>query len=177
MMFSNPIKKWRKKRRDRIYEGPCIDGGTRISYDTDAPKEIISDILVKFSCRYSTLSFVDECEMPVGDYKFTAIRENDGAGCTAECIRGPLGGKKIASKLPASVLDEIAALIKRHGIESLNGRYYKVSGLPDFYGASIDAEYESGETLYCYNNQDPIFPIEFAVELYRIFGMADNGDE
>ena len=176
-MFLNLIKKWRKKRRDRIYEGPCIDGGTRISNDIDAPKEITSDTLVKLSCRYSTLSLIDECEIPVGDYKFTATRENDGAGCTAECIRGSLGGKKISRKLPCEVLDRIAALIKEHGIESLNGRYYKVSGLPDFYGASIDAEYESGETLYCYNNQDPIIPIEFAIELYRIFGMADSGDE
>ena len=50
-MFLNLIKKWRKKRRDRIYEGPCIDGGTRISNDIEAPKEITQDYLVAERAR------------------------------------------------------------------------------------------------------------------------------
>ena len=48
-------------------------------------------------------------------------------------------------------------LFKKYNVAKQNGIYYKVSGLPSFYGLKIDVTYDSGENLYCYNNQDLIF--------------------
>lgn len=39
MCLAKWLRRRKKRRRERIYEGPCMDGGTRISNDTDAPNE------------------------------------------------------------------------------------------------------------------------------------------
>ena len=168
-------RKWKKRRRERIYEGPHIDGGTRISKDEGAPKEIKSNVIIDFSCIASTLSLIDEeLNLPRGVYSFTAKRENDGAHCTVSCSVGTEAGKSQEKKRPLSVLDQIDNLFKKYNVAKQYGIYYKVSGLPSFYGLKIDVTYDSGENLYCYNNQDLIFSNDFIKELFQIFGVSSK---
>ena len=173
MCIGKWIKRWRKRRRDRIYEGPCVDGGTRISYDTGAPKEIASRELTRFSCGFSALSLIEEdTRLPQGVYHFSATKEEDGIICTVECKNSRvLAGGERKSIRSDDILVKIEALLRKYNVAQRNGSHYKVSGLPDFYGAMVDAAYASGETLYCYNNQDPFLPAEMIRELCCLFGI------
>lgn len=180
MCLGKWIKKWRKRRRDRIYEGPSveIDGGTRIRHDTDAPKVIESRELTRFFCRFSALSLMEEdAQLLRGVYDFSAAKGEDGVSCTVSCSNpAVLGGERKEMRSEA-FLAELEMLLRKYNVAQYNGSYYKVSGLPDFYGATVDAAYASGETLYCYNNQDPFLPVDFVQELCRLFGITAEGTE
>ena len=150
-----------------------IDGGTRIRRDTDAPKEITSRELIRFSCRFSGLSLMEEdTQLPRGVYDFGAARGEQGVECTVSCSNPKVLDGERKEWRTDGILTEIDALLRKHNVAQHNGNYYKVSGLPDFYGAKVDAEYASGETLYCYNNQDPFLPVSFVQELCCLFGIA-----
>lgn len=175
MCLKNWFKQRRSRRRARIYEGPSmeIDGGTRIRHDTDAPKVIESRELTRFSCRFSALSLMEEdTQLLRGVYDFSASRGEDGVSCTVGCNNPAVLDGERKEWRTDGILAEIDALLRKHNVAQHNGNYYKVSGLPDFYGAKVDAEYASGETLYCYNNQDPFLPVSFVQELCRLFGIA-----
>ena len=180
MCLSEWFKRRRRRRRARIYEGPSmeIDGGTRISYDTGAPKEIASRELTRFSCRFSALSLIEEdTRLPQGVYHFSATKGEDGITCTVECKNSRvLAGGERKSIRSDDILVKIEALLRKYNVAQHNGSHYKVSGLPNFYGAKVDAAYASGETLYCYNNQDPFLPAEMIRELCRLFGIAPKNE-
>lgn len=179
MCLIKRYKRWRHRRRDRIYEGPCEDGGTRIRHDTDAPKEICSRELIRFSCRFSAYSLQrEESGLWPGVYSFSASKGEGGVACTAKCNNPrvlPTGERKFTGG--EDVLIALEALLREHGVARYNGSYYKVSGLPDFYGATVDAEYASGETIYCYNNQDPFLPVELIRALCRLFGVRQEQED
>ena len=171
MCLLKHLKEWRHRRRERIYEGPCEDGGVRISRDADAPKEIESRTLVEFSCLVSLLSVMQEdTALPCGIYRFAAKRTEDGEGCILSYGRDLPKSEQYEKKLPLSFHDELEELIRKYAVAQYNGQYYKVSGLPYFYGASLDAAYASGEAISCYNNQDPFLPIPMVEELCRLCG-------
>ncbi len=171
MCLSDLIKRWRKRRRDRIYEGPCEDGGTRISNDTNAPKEIISRELIRFSCRFCSISLIDETRILGGMYHFSADKTEDGVSMSVKCNNPRVLDGELTKIRPDSFMKKLEAILRKYDVAQYNGKYYKVSGLPNFYGASVDAEYASGETLYCYNNQDPFLPVEMILELCSLFGI------
>ncbi|MBE6691522.1 MAG: hypothetical protein E7590_09670 [Ruminococcaceae bacterium] len=180
MCFCKWYKRWRSRRRARIYEGPHaeVDGGTRIRRDTDAPKEIESRELIRFSCRFSALSLMEEdTQLPRGVYDFGASKGEGGVSSTVDCNNPKVLGGERREVRTEEFLAELEQLVREHNVAQYNGQYYKVSGLPDFYGATVDAEYASGETLYCYNNQDPFLPIPFVRELCRLFDLSgEDGD-
>jgi len=174
MCITNLIKRWRSRRRARIYEGPSpeVDGGTRIRIDKDAPKEINSRELIRFSCRFSSVSISDEdTRLKRGVYYFGASASEDGVSCTVGCNNTQVLRENRVETRSLEIMAELEALLREYDVAQYNGKYYKVSGLPDFYGAKVDAEYASGETLYCYNNQDPFLPIAFVEALCKIFGI------
>ena len=174
MCLKNWFKQRRSRRRARIYEGPSmeIDGGTRIRRDTDAPKEITSRELICFSCRFSALSLMEEdTQLPRGVYDFGASKGEDGVSSTVDCNNPKVLGGERREVRSEEFLAELESLLRKYNVAQYNGQYYKVSGLPDFYGAKVDAEYASGETLYCYNNQDPFLPLDLIRALCRAFGI------
>ena len=168
------FRRQKKRRRDRIYGGPCIDGGTRICNDTDAPKEIVSRDLTRFSCTVSTLSLAEEdTRLRCAVYSFEAEATEAGVRVAVSCSRGVDTGMKREETREDAFLTTLEALIRAHDVARLNGKSYKVSGLPDFYGSMLSASYASGEEIYCCNNQDPILPIAFLRELCRLFGVIN----
>ncbi len=172
------LRKWfrlrKLRRRARIYEGPCEDGGTRIKRDEDAPKEIRSRELLRFSCRFSTLSMLpSDTGLRPGQYSFVAVLEGDGVRGTAEYSAPGSGNTEERSAVyPPDFFPKLEALIRQYSLARYNGLYHKVSGLPSFYGSMVDAVYASGETLYSYHNQDPFIPVEMMRELCRLYGLA-----
>lgn len=168
------FKRWRSRRRARIYEGPSpeVDGGTRIRIDKDAPKEINSRELIRFSCRFSSVSIPDEdTRLKYGVYYFGASASEDGVRCTVGCNNPQVLRENRVETRSLEFMAELEALLREYDVAQFNGRYYKVSGLPDFFGSMVDAEYASGETLYCYNNQDPFLPIPLILALCKAFGI------
>ena len=172
MCLIKKFKEWRHRRRERIYEGPEMDGGTRIRRDVDAPLEIISRELVKFECTYSALSLIDDDTLLRGVYTFSASVQ--GNGCTVSYGVSTHSGSSVCEPRPAQLLCDIEELIRRYNVSQHNGRYYKVSGLPDFFGASVEAEFASGEYISCYNNQDPFLPAEMIRELWLLFSECER---
>ena len=172
MCLSAKIKAWRKRRRDRIYEGPSIDGGTRICHDTDAPKDILSHEILRFSCRFSSSSLLEEdTNLTSGLFHFTAEKREEGAETSVSVLHSRRGEINQAKMRPSCFLEEIDGILQKHDIARFNGLYYKVSGLPDFFGASVSVTYASGETLDCYNNQDPFLPLAFILALCQAYGI------
>ena len=174
MCLSKWIKAWRKRRRDRIYEGPSaeIDGGTRICHDTDAPKDIFSHEILRFSCRFSSSSLLEEdTNLTSGLFHFTAEKREEGVETSVSVLHSRRGEINQAKMRPSCFLEEINGILQKHDIARFNGLYYKVSGLPDFFGASVSVTYASGETLDCYNNQDPFLPLAFIIALCQAYGI------
>jgi len=175
MIFTNLTKKWRKKRHDRIYEGPYEDGAARTNIDQSAPKEIISSDLITFSCKYSTLAFVEEdTGLKCGVYYVGASLDKQSVICTVDCSEGIDEGKKRTEVRPLSFLSDIDDIIKKYGVAAHNGCFHQVSALPDFYGVEVEAEYTSGENISCSNNEDVFLPIEFLRELCQAFGVKNT---
>ena len=44
-----------------------------------------------------------------------------------------------------NIMDVLQKIVKNHNLVQNNGHVYKVSGLPDQFGAWLEVEYESGE--------------------------------
>ena len=167
-------KRWKTRRRKRIIEGPCEDGGVRTRHDTEAPKEILSRDLARFLCSFSTVSYMEE-DVPVkiGFYTLSATISEDGM---VLCQASFEGRETIRNeeKKSSGFLKRLDELLRQYNIAMHNGRYYHVSGLPKFYGATLEADYLSGETIRCYNNQDMFFPLPFLGELCQLFSIGEK---
>ena len=178
MCILNLFKKWKAKRRARIYEPPYEDGGVRRRYQQDAPKQINSRVLNDFSCRFSTLAYVrDEIKMNIGVYEFKAKRETDGVKIAVYCTYGFEAGKKIEKTLSEEFLVELDEIIKTYNLAEKNGYFSSVSGLPNFYGSTVDATYESGENIYFFDNQDNLLSVDCMKDVCRLFGLNYKTDE
>ena len=176
MCIIKKLKERKRKRRERIYEGPYEDGGTRRRIDTDAPKDISSNELEYFFCRFSTLSIMeDDSNLHCAEYAFGATKKEDGVHCTVSCKYG-LEIKREEIR-PHELLSTLNELIKRYEISKHNGKFYDVAGLPYFYGSEIDAVFKSGEEIHARNNQDPFIEIGFMQELCSAFGISQINEE
>lgn len=75
-------------------------------------------------------------------------------------------------------MNDLQKIVKNHNLVQHNGLSYRVSGLPDRFGAVLEVEYESGERIYASNNQDnylSIAAMEALKELFR--GQFEAADE
>ena len=174
MCFKDLIKEWRKKRRDRIYEGPFEDGGTKTNVDLDAPKKIDSSSLSRFSCKYSTLSFLEEdTGLRCGVYYVEASKDNDRVILTVACSEGIDTGARRTEARPLAFLATLDGILKKYDVAAHNGYYSHTNALPDFYGVNVEAEYSSGEILTASDNNEVFLPIEFLRELCIVFGIEN----
>ena len=169
------FKKMRKRRRDRIYEGPCEDGESKTTVNPNAPKNVQSVDLIYFSCKYSTLAFLEEdSNLKGGVYYLSAsLEENGSVIYTVDCSEGIDVGSCRKEAGSIELLKEIDKILKRYDVASHNGYHHSVQALPDFYGVKIEADYSSGEQIYCYDNQDVFLPVEFLRELCNLFGVKN----
>lgn len=170
------FKKMRKRRRDRIYEGSYEDGGVIVNDDPQAKKSVESRDLISFYLKYSTLAFLEEdTNLKSGVYCLGACLEKDGSAvsCTVDCSEGIDVGSVRKERRSIEFLSRVDEILKKYDVASRNGYYHNVQGLPDFYGVKVDASYSSGESIYCFDNQEAFLPFELLRELCTLFDVKN----
>lgn len=147
----------------------AIDGGVQTCVDSTAPKCIRSTALVRFSCTTSCLA-ADENEVLSGRvYTLTAHLQNG-------VVHGRYDdydryGKAQAGTFEAdgTFMDAVQAIVSAHDLAAHNGCYCRVSGLPDNYGASLSAIYDSGEQIDAADNETNFLPPAATRALVSLF--------
>ena len=71
-----------------------------------------------------------------------------------------------------SFMTSLQELVSKYNFAQYNGYISKVSGLPDMYGAKLDINYASGESIYAHDNQDCFIPFEAIEEFVSFFNSA-----
>ncbi len=148
-----------------ITDGP-VDGGVIDSSDPDAPKTIESKQLIIFECRFSTMDDAEPGTLGNHIYELEARLEN---GAVKGVYRIADTGEERLFRESHEFLSEIRALIETYDLAQHNGHAYAVSGLPEEYGARIDAQYASGESIYASDNQENFLSREAMTALVRLF--------
>ena len=78
-------------------------------------------------------------------------------------------GETHSFRVSQKFLGEVQILVASYSLAQYNGHDYTVAGLPDEYGAQLDVQYASRESIYAYDNQDNFLPLEAMNELLNLF--------
>ena len=146
-----------------------IDGGVIIDTSYDAPKEIKSTEMKSFYCQFSNYGlFNEDTYLENRIYTFEAALKNDIVQGSYQ-IHGRGETMKENFETEPEFLKDVQKIVKEHYLAENNGHSYKVSGLPEQYGAVLEVEYESGEHIYASDNQHNFFSIETMEALEKLF--------
>ena len=146
-----------------------IDGGVIIDTGYDAPKEIKSTEMKSFYCQFSNYGLVNkDTYLENRIYTFDAVlKDNTVQGSYQIHGRGDSIEERFETE--SEFLKDVEKIVREHHLAENNGHSYRVSGLPDQYGAVLDVEYESGEHIYASDNQHNFFSIETMEALEQLF--------
>lgn len=147
-----------------------IDGGVILDHSTDAPKTIVSTQIVSFSCEFSTLSLMEETVLENDVYELEATLEGDLVTGSMQARRSD----RHTFTADSAFLEQLQQIVAQYDLAQFNGTVYKVSGLPDQYGAYLNVTYESEEQIYASNNQDCFLPLGAMEELWELFLSQTN---
>ena len=147
-------------------EDAPMDGGVVDNSDTDAPKTIESKQLVAFDCRFSTVTDAEPGALGNHIYELQARLEN---GAVKGVYRVADTGEERLFRESHAFLSEARALIETYGLAQHNGHSHTVSGLPDDFGARLDARYASGESIYASDNQENFLSRDAMEALVKLF--------
>ena len=143
-----------------------IDGGATDNSDTNAPKSIESTQIISFNCRFSTMDVDEPGELGNHIYFLQAKPENGG-------VKGMYQvqdtGEEHSFRASQNFLGELQTLVAIYQIAQHNGHVYTVAGLPNEYGAQLNVQYTSGESIYANDNQDNFLTLEAMNELLKLF--------
>ncbi len=150
---------------------PPEDGGVNKRINRDAPKSIVSESIISFTCAFSTVAIADDIPIEHGVYTLSA-RLKDGAVRGEYKMRTRTGeGEQFLFRDSHRFLSEVQKTVRAYNFAKFNGKEYSVSGLPDLYGAKIHIVYASGERIDASNNQSNFLPVEALTELVKLFLM------
>lgn len=148
------------------------DGGVN-NYDSgkDAPKTVISTEIESFECELSFVSaFTEEqSELEGRVYTLSASFENGSVKCKSEWYDryGESGKNEFVSD--NSFMISLQNIVSEYELAKFNGYSNRVNGLPDMYGALLNIEYASGESIYAYDNEENFVPSDAADKLIKLF--------
>lgn len=134
-----------------------IDGGVQHYDDTDAPKTIVSTQIVSFSCQFSAYSLSFDSSPVAGRYHTLYAGEGEGR---YEARGGGTVYEAFEFVPDAAFFAALQQLVAKYDLAQYNGKSYTVSGLPPDYGAKLNIQYESGESIYASNNQSCFLSVE-----------------
>ena len=150
------------------------NGGVVKRFYQDAPKEIISNELVKFSCRFSTkFSTVKSSTPKPAIYSLEAQVVENTVLCSI-LVSSREEKLKREETRDLAFITKLEKLLRKHEVANLNGYHHSVSGLPSFFGSTLTASYKSGEEIHFYDNQTCILKQDFTKELCILFGLEDK---
>lgn len=143
-----------------------IDGGATDNSDTNAPKSIESTQIISFDCRFSTMDVAEPGKLGNHIYLLQAKLENGGVKGMYQ-VRDT--GEEHSFRASQNFLGEVQTLVAIYDLAQHNGHDYTVAGLPDEYGAQLNVQYASCESIYAYDNQDNFLTLEVMNELLKLF--------
>ena len=149
-----------------IEDDDPIDGGATDKSDTNAPKSIESTQIISFNCRFSTMDIAEPGKTGNHIYQLQAKLENGAVKGMYQVIDT---GEAHSFRVSQKFLGEVQILVAIYSLAQYNGHNYTVAGLPDEYGAQLDVQYASRESIYAYDNQDNFLPLEAMNELLNLF--------
>ena len=154
-----------------------IDGGVK-TYNSgeDSPKVIESTEIISFEFEVSLYNIVveEESELVGRNYKLSAVLEDEAVKSKIKWRDRAGAGEEHDFTADTSFMTSLQELVSKYNFAQYNGYISKVSGLPDMYGAKLDINYASGESIYAHNNQDCFIPFEAIEELVEIFEEAEK---
>ena len=158
--------------RDTVREADEIDGGVRHRIDEDAPHVIESENITSFELETSHFSLADVEDG--GLYSMKAVLEGDSVNI--KFVRRERNGKVMSHAYVegAEFMKKLYGIVKKYDFAQYNGKYYRVSGLPDMYGSEIHVTFDSGERIDSRDNQTPFIPVEAVRELSDLFTPKTN---
>ncbi len=168
--FGREMRELFEKKGAKTSEEPIDGGVTDNNTDYDAPKEIHSDNLVRFSAGFY---HEDKFDSSKGRY-YTFILGPDSNG--AIILKDSVGVDGF--EVSQSVLDGVQTIIKKYDLAKLNGIDKITAGLPpEFEECDFCAEYDTGESIRFSENSDP--SSEWGRELidYLADIFAEHGDD
>jgi len=146
-----------------------IDGGVQHYEDAGAPKVIHSTKIVSFSCQFSAYALSMDSSPVAGQYH-TLYAGPDGGRYEARA--GGEVREQFTFTPDGAFFDALQQLVADHAFAAYNGTTYTVSGLPPDYGAKLNIQYASGESIYASNNQSCFLPLEATEALVALFLSA-----
>ena len=152
------------------YDTDDIDGGVQHFEDTGDPKTIYSTKIISFHCEFSTTDLMMDSSPIAGRYH-TLHAESSGANYEARGGGTVYDERKFTPD--KAFFDVLQQIVAKYDFAQYNGQYYTVSGLPPDYGAKLNIQYDSGESIQCSNNQSCFIPLEAMEEIVSLF-YPDN---
>ena len=152
------------------YDTDDIDGGVQHAEDTGAPKTISSTQIISFHCEFSTTDLMMDSSPIAGRYH---TLHADSSGANYEARGGGTVYDEREFTPDEAFFDALQQIVAKYDFAQYNGQYYTVSGLPPDYGAKLNIQYDSGESIQCSNNQSCFIPLEAMEEIVGLF-YPDN---
>ena len=145
------------------------DGGVQNDTSYDAPKTIESTQIIAFSCEFSGFTMDEKDTRLAGRaYQLEAKLEN-GAVKGSHHAYTRFDGEKKTFRASHSFMNDLQQVVAEHDLAQHNGLSYRVSGLPEGYGALLTVDYASGEHIYASDNQNCFLSIDAMEALEALF--------
>lgn len=151
-------------------------GGTGGNFDHtnhNAPKTISSKQITSFEYTFNTSNlnqFYDR-NIPYQGCTFCLVREEDGARCKgfSTGFSGYFAMFDFEFLAPLSSLDDLQVIIDEHNLAKVNGVNEGSIGIIEDYISRFQVKYESGESIFAYNNAGPVLSDQATIDLYDYF--------
>lgn len=159
-----------------MFDSQPVCGGTNKSWDSDAPKEIVSADLVYFSADTSLNTFSVHGAY---DYIFAyAVKTENGnllyfnGRQDPYCKQAGILTGFAAAFVTYDIFPELDGIAKKHNFVCGNGSHSQTAGLPQNFGGAMYLKYASGEYISKSSNQSPVFGPDAADETGRLYGKV-----
>ena len=145
-----------------------IDGGHYDKSDPNASKEVKSEDLTEFYFDGAPGEFDDEA-LPALRYMFSAKLEGGKLSGVYTVLNRDDSELKKKFTSDKALMVKLNEIIKSYDLPSFNGLYEMTAGIPNDYGAELEAVYASGETIEAYSNDSCFISVEAFKEIERLF--------
>lgn len=139
--------------------------------DPNAPKTVSSTEITQFYCYFSTTTMAEPGTL--GNSRFTMSAKKDGDTVTGSL---QIDGMREFSRefaADASFMEELQSVgYEMFEMAQYNGISHHVAGLPEDFGATLDVQYASGESIYAADNQDNFLSFGLMSALVDLFTQA-----
>lgn len=160
---------WLFKMLFRKRQTDDIDGGVQKCIHRDMPKTVVSEQIISFKCEFSTVAIAEDILIEHGVYTLSAELKDGAVRGEYKMRTRSRNGEQFLFRDSHRFMRQLQSIVSAYDFARFNGEEYRVSGLPDMYGAKIHIVYASGERIDASDNQSNFLPIEAMAELVKLF--------